>query len=112
MQEREERPIAPRYPEDYAGLEPGYVKTAGLAWYASHHHTAEGLNQPYQYSYLFAYPIDLSAGERTITLPNNDKIRILAISTADEAPELHPVQPLYDTLNRTEPTGAPTIAAR
>jgi alpha-mannosidase len=112
LQEREQRPVAPRYPEDYIGLEPGYVKTAGLAWYASHHHTVEGLNQPYQYSYLFAYPIDLSAGERTITLPNNDKIRILAISTADEAPELRPVQPLYDTLNRTEPTGASAVAAR
>ena len=57
--EREQRPIAPRYPEDYVGLKAGYVKTASLAWYASHHHTAAGLNQPYEYSYLFAYPIEV-----------------------------------------------------
>ena len=102
-QQREQRPISPRYPEDYIGLQPGYVKTAELAWYASHQHTAEGLNQPYHYSYLFAYPIVLSPEERTLTLPHNDKIRILAISVAEETPELHPAQPLYDTLNEAEP---------
>jgi alpha-mannosidase len=111
LQEREQRPVAPRYPEDYVGLQPGYVKTASLAWYASHHHTADGLNEPYQYSYLFAYPIEVSAGERSLTLPDNDKIRILAISTADEAPELHPTQALYDTLNRAEPAATSASAA-
>jgi hypothetical protein len=58
-QQREQRVPSPRYPEDYVGLEPGYVKPAGLAWYASHHHTADGLNQPYQYCYLFAYSIQM-----------------------------------------------------
>jgi len=111
-QEREKRPVSPRYPEDYVGLEPGYVKTADLAWYASHQHTAEGLNQPYQYSYLFGYSIELSAGEQTLTLPDNDKIRILAISVAEENPDLHAAQPLYDTLNKAEPTRASTSEVR
>jgi alpha-mannosidase len=102
LAQREQRPVSPRFPEDYVGLQPGYVKTAELAWYASHLHTAEGLNQPYRYSYLFAYRIELSPGEKTITLPDNDKIRILAISTAEETPELSPVQPLYDMLNESE----------
>jgi alpha-mannosidase len=102
-QQRELRAPSPRYPEDYVGLETGYVKPAGVAWYASHHHTAEGLNQPYQYSYLFAYSITLPKDARTITLPNNDKIRIFAVSAAQENPELKPVQPLYDMLHRTEP---------
>ena len=111
-EEREKRPVAPRYPEDYVGLEPGYVKTAGVAWYASQQHTAAGLNQPYQYSYLFAYPIELSAGERKLTLPDNDKIRILAISTVEENPALYPAQPLYDTLNEAAPTHASATEAR
>ncbi len=102
-QKREEY-TAPRYPEDYVRLDPGYVKRASLAWYASHHHTSAGLNQPYAYSYLFAYPIELSGPSQTLTLPNNDKIRILAISVARENPELRPAQPLYDTLNDTEPS--------
>ncbi len=47
-QQREQRVPSPRFPEDYVGLQPGYVKPASLAWYASHHHTPDGLNQPYQ----------------------------------------------------------------
>ena len=103
MSQREERPIMPRYPEDYVGLKVGYIKPANLAWYASHHHTAAGLNQPYEYSYLFAYAIDVTGDPKSITLPVNDKIRILAISTANVNPTLFPVQPLYDTLGRAEP---------
>ncbi|MCU1249976.1 MAG: Alpha-mannosidase, partial [Edaphobacter sp.] len=103
LQQREQRPVSPRYPEDYVGLQPGYVKPADLAWYASHQHTADGLNQPYRYSYIFAYPIEVSGGAKTLRLPNNDKIRILAISTADGNPELDAAQPLYDTLNGIAP---------
>lgn len=103
LSQREERPIMPRYPQDYVGLKAGYIKPANLAWYASHHHTAAGLNQPYAYSYLFAYAIDVSGDPKSITLPMNDKIRILAISTANVNPSLFPAQPLYDTLGRTEP---------
>jgi alpha-mannosidase len=80
------------------GIKPGYIKRADLAWYCSHHHNAAGGNVPYRYSYLFAYPIDLPAGARTIKLPENGKIRILAISVAEENPEVKPVQPLYDVL--------------
>ena len=103
LQERERRPPSPRYPDDYVGLTPGFIKPAGLAWYASHRHTSDGLNQPYQYSYLFAYSIDLSNNEKTLTLPSNDKIRILAVSVAEGNPQLTPAQLLYDTLGRTEP---------
>jgi alpha-mannosidase len=85
--------------DDYAemtGIKPGYIKRADLAWYCTHHHNAAGDNVAYAYSYLFAYPIDLPDGAKTITLPDNDKIRILAISVADENPEVKPAQPLYD----------------
>jgi alpha-mannosidase len=85
--------------DDYAemtGIKPGYIKRADLAWYCTHHHNAAGENVAYAYSYLFAYPIDLPPGAKTITLPGNDKIRVLAISVADENPEVKPAQPLYD----------------
>jgi alpha-mannosidase len=95
--------LEPRYPDDYVGMTPGFVKPAALAWYASHHHTAEGLNEPYQYSYLFAYAIDLPADAKTVTLPTNDKVKVLAVSVAQEGPLVKPAQPLYDTLGRTAP---------
>jgi len=101
--DRETRGPSPRYPEDYVGLKAGYVKPANLAWYVSHHHTPDGLNEPYQYSYLFAYSIELPAGTRTLTLPDNDKIRILAVTEAEEDPSLKAAVPLFDTLDRTEP---------
>lgn len=95
---------APRYPEDYIGLARGYIKPATLAWYASHHHTPDGLNEPYEYSYLFAYSMEVSPHTTSLVLPKNDSIRILAVSVARENPETHPAQPLYDTLKSTSTT--------
>jgi len=96
------RERAPRYPEDFTGIQPGFIKRAGVAWFASHHHTPDGKNDPYAYSYLFAYAIDLPANARTVTLPDNGKIRVLAVSAADEPALVTPAQPLYDTLERSD----------
>jgi alpha-mannosidase len=41
----------------------------------------------------------VSGSAKTLRLPNNDKIRILAISSVDGNPELDAAQPLFDTLN-------------
>ena len=83
---------------DVTGIKPGYIKRADLAWYCSHHHDAAGKNIPYAYSYLFAYGIDLPPSAKALKLPNSPKIRILAISAAEENPEVKPAQPLYDEL--------------
>jgi alpha-mannosidase len=91
------------------GLAPAYIKRADLAWYCSHHHNAAGENVPYGYSYLFAYAVDLPEGAKTIQLPDNDKIRVLAMSVAEENPEVRPAQPLYDTL-ALPPAGADDFA--
>ena len=93
---------SPNYPDDYLGLRPGFIKPADVAWYASHHHTPDGLNEPYQYSYLFVYALDLPANAHSLTLPDNGKIRVLAVSVAEENPAVKPAQPLYDTLGRTQ----------
>jgi len=92
---------SPKYPEDYIGLRAGYIKPATLAWYASHHHTPDGLNEPYAYSYLFVYAMDLPHGAKTLTLPDNANVRILAVSTAKQEPGVIPVQPLHDGLGMT-----------
>jgi alpha-mannosidase len=111
------RPVPPGTPPDIAaqlqrprtridpygemiGITPGFIKRAPLAWFASHRHTADGANEYYAYSYLFAYAIDVPAGVRTLTLPVDDKIRVLAITAANQRGRLWPAQPLYDTLER------------
>ncbi len=100
IEERGTPAWSPRYPEDYLGLRSGYIKRNALAWYVSHYHTPTGLNEPYAYSYLFGYALDLPSHARTLTLPDNPNIRILAVSVATAQPEVTPVQPLYDTLNK------------
>jgi alpha-mannosidase len=83
---------------EYTGLKPGFIKRAPVAWYASHHHTAQGGNEPYAYCYLFAYTLVIPDGATTLTLPDNGKIRIMAITVADQAGSLRPAAPLYDVL--------------
>jgi alpha-mannosidase len=80
------------------GLQPAFIKRADIAWYCSHHHDAAGQNVPYAYSYLFAYGLDMQPGATILRLPNNNNVRVLAISVADEEPETSPAEPLYDVL--------------
>lgn len=80
------------------GLKPGFIRPSPVAWFASHHHTAGGDNVPYAYAYLFAYPFDVPRDAQTLTLPDNGKIRILAISVANEGEVITAAQPLMDSL--------------
>jgi alpha-mannosidase len=82
------------------GLTPGFVKKSPVAWYASHSHGTDGTNQIYAYSYLYAYTIDLPSGAKTLTLPKDERIRILALTIAQADAAVQPAQPLYDTLER------------
>ena len=90
-------PVHAKYGE-VTGFTPGFIKRADLAWYCSHHHDAAGKNVSYAYSYLFAYAIDLPADAKSIRLPKDEKIRVMAISVANENPEVKPAAPLYDVL--------------
>jgi alpha-mannosidase len=83
---------------EMVGLTPGFIKPAPVAWFASHRHAPDGTNEPYAYSYLFAYAIDVPAGAATLTLPNSDGIVILAATVTDEQWTVRPVQTLTDAL--------------
>jgi len=72
----------------------GFVKRDEIAWVGTHRHGLEG-NQPYIASYIFAYAIDLPPGTREIRLPNDNRIRIMAISAAREPFHLWPTTALY-----------------
>jgi len=72
---------------EYKGLVPGFIKRAPVAWFASHRHTPDGANEAYAYSYLFAQSFELPAGARTLTLPENERLRVLAVTVSDEGEE-------------------------
>lgn len=78
------------------GITPGFIKRVPVAWFASHRHTADGLNDAYAYSYLFAYVLEVPPNATTLKLPDNAHIRILAITGSNESGGVKPAQTLYD----------------
>jgi alpha-mannosidase len=82
------------------GIKPGFIKPAPLAWFASHQHRADGLSEAYAYSYLYAYALDIPAGAKTLTLPDDERVRVLAVTVSDESNAVRPAQPLFDWLER------------
>ncbi|MEN3326584.1 MAG: alpha-mannosidase [Acidobacteriota bacterium] len=83
------------------GITPGFIKRAPIGWFASHRHTPSGANEAYAYSYLFVYTFDVPTyAARTLTLPANDRVRIMALTGSNERGGVTPAQPLYDTLER------------
>ncbi|HEV2695217.1 MAG TPA: glycoside hydrolase family 38 C-terminal domain-containing protein [Verrucomicrobiae bacterium] len=90
------------------GLVPGFIKRTPVAWFATHHNTPEG-DAYYNYSYLFEITYDLPAGTKNLTLPDDSKIRVFALSVAGEPAATPPAAPLYDTLADHQRGGAPII---
>jgi alpha-mannosidase len=90
------------------GLVPGFVKRAPVAWFATHHSTPQG-DAFYEYSYLFQFSYDLPPGTKSLTLPNDPKIRVFAVSVSREPTAAPPAAPLYDTLADHQAGGVPII---
>lgn len=87
---------------EVTSITPGFIKRTPVAWFASHRHMPDGKNEAYAYSYLFAYQIDVPPGAKKLTLPNNESLRIMAITGSNERWiwNVSPAKPLYDTLER------------
>ena len=70
-------------PTDYK-IVPSYLKTDKIAWVGTHRHDVSGINEAYIFCYLYKYAIDIPNGAKTLILPNNDKIRIMAITLSND----------------------------
>lgn len=81
-----------------ADIDKGFIKRDNVAWYATHHHDAEGNNATYLFSYMFEYGFDLN-GAKTITLPVDSKIKIFAVSVAEDENVASPLMDLYDNFD-------------
>lgn len=78
-------------------LNAGYIKRDPLAWYCSHRHAQNGSDEVYSYSYLFKYRLPAPNGAKTLTLPNDNQIRVVAVSLVqDENDATVAAHPLYD----------------
>lgn len=94
-----------------AGLSPGYLKEAEVAWYSSHRHDASGANQAYRYSYLFKYGIAIPPGATSLALPDEPRIKVFALTVArgehDQATLCSPVYERFLDHTSTSPSFLP-----
>jgi alpha-mannosidase len=89
-----------------ASITNAFTKRDNIAWFVSHRHTPEA-NDTYQYSYLYKYEISLPKGTKSVTLPNNAKIKIFAITVANnQKDDITPLQLLYDDFKDNKPAKA------
>jgi alpha-mannosidase len=87
------------------GVKEPFLKHDNIAWFASHYHFGyPSQNIPYSYSYIFKYEINLPQNIGEITLPDNDKIKIFAITAAkNTADDIQILQPLTDDFKENQP---------
>jgi alpha-mannosidase len=94
-------------PDKYGvtSVDNAFVKQDNIAWFASHRHVGYPTkNDSYQYSYIYKYEINIPQGAKIITLPNNQKIKIFAITAVKgSAGDLKALQPLYDDFQTNTP---------
>lgn len=93
---------------DLERIDTGFIKRDPLAWYCDRYYQFGGKDAIYSYSYLYKYALPVPAGAKTITLPKNPRIRIVAMTAAlDPAAATEPAQPLYDDFANRQPTRLP-----
>jgi alpha-mannosidase len=81
-------------PATIANITPGFVKRDEIAWIGTHRHSPAG-NQTYVMSYLFLYELQVPTGARTVTLPSDGRVRVLAMTAAAGPAHLGPTSMLY-----------------
>jgi len=75
-------------------IHPAFVKRDEIAWMGTHRHDPNG-DEPYVSSYVFAYGFDVPAGTREIRLPNDKRLRIIAVTATNDPIAVTPAGPLY-----------------
>lgn len=81
-------------------IHPAYIRNQRIAWAASHHHLPAS-DALYEYSYLFAYRLEIPENATDITLPNSRFVRIVAMSVGDEG-NAKALQSPFEDLKRDE----------
>ncbi|MBO5780454.1 MAG: discoidin domain-containing protein [Muribaculaceae bacterium] len=66
----------------HTGHTEGYLKQSRIAYCGTHRHSAEG-DQPYEFTYMFLYEIDVPEGVNKVVMPNNQDIVVFAATALD-----------------------------
>jgi alpha-mannosidase len=83
-------------------LAPAFIKRDRIAWVGTHRHSKSDGNEAYVFCYLYRYGIEIPPNARTLTLPNNERIHVFALTAARNFnDETRPAYLLYDTASST-----------
>jgi alpha-mannosidase len=81
----------------------GFIKRDTIAWFGKHRHS-QTANDAYKFTYIFKYALDVPAGAKTVVLPNNEKIKIFAMTAANNQNDAtKPACRLYDDFTGRKP---------
>jgi alpha-mannosidase len=96
------RLVSGSFVESPTEIAPAYINRQPVAWYGSHRHTAKCENEAYRFTYLYLVTLDLPKGAKILTLPADNRVRLLA-ATLVSSPyaDVVPAQPLYDVTQST-----------
>lgn len=86
------------------GINTGFIKRDPIAWFCTHRHHPTLGNEAYKFSYLFKYGFDVPPGAKTLTLPDNPKVKVFAATVAANPNDrTSPAAALYDDFSNRKP---------
>ncbi len=93
------------------GQTEGYMKEDAIAYVGTHRHSSTS-DEPYVFTYMFKYGIDLPDGADRIILPDNDKIVIFSMVAVNETPRVKNASVMFSTMNRQNTLTAKEVISR
>lgn len=91
----------------HEGHTTGYLTDAEIAHVGTHRHDSEG-DCHYEFTYMYAIPVNIAPGTTEVVLPNNPKVVLFAATAVNEGPAVTPAGSLFTTGNATDATSAAT----
>lgn len=78
---------------------PAFTKPAEIGWYGTHRHRQDK-DDIYRFTYLFQYELPIPEGAKQLLLPNDEAIRIFAVTLASNPNrDIRPASELFDHHN-------------
>lgn len=77
----------------------GYIKNADVAYIGTHRHSATQ-DEPYEFTYMFKYALDIPKGARQLVLPDDENVVVFAATLVNEPERISPAGALFGTNNK------------
>lgn len=87
----------------HEGQTEGWLKDAEVAYVGTHRHSSTA-DEPYEFTYMFKYAIDIPKGATSLVLPDDPNVVVFAatVTQEDAKQQLEPAAPLFRTGNKTD----------